>query len=96
MLGKPITISSGYRSPKLNKAVGGSTNSKHVTGQAVDFICPAFGSPEEVMRAIIKAGISFDQCILEFPPNGWVHMSFTENPRKQALIIDTKGTRAFK
>lgn len=96
VLGKPITISSGYRSPRLNKAVKGAANSQHVTGQAVDFICPGFGKPEDVVKAIVKAGIVFDQLILEYPPDGWVHMSVSPNPRKQALIIDRRGARAYK
>lgn len=95
VLDKPITISSGYRSPRLNKAVKGAANSQHVTGQAVDFICPAFGTPQEIVNAILKAGILFDQLILEFPPNGWVHMSVSAKPRKQSLIIDRAGTRAY-
>lgn len=94
-LGKPITISSGYRSPRLNKAVRGAAKSQHVTGHAVDFICPAFGTPAEIVKALLKAGTVFDQLILEFPPNGWVHMSVTDRPRKQALIIDRNGARAY-
>lgn len=96
LLGVPIIISSGYRSPALNAAVGGSKTSQHMTGEAVDFTAPGFGSPRHVMDRILDAGIGFDQCILEFPPNGWVHMSFVPSgARRQALLIDGGGTRVF-
>lgn len=93
LLGAPIVISSGYRSPLLNQVVRGSKSSQHLTGQAVDFIAPGFGTPAEIVRAIVKAGLAFDQCILEF--DRWVHISFSDKPRRQALIIDRNGTRAF-
>lgn len=93
LLGAPVLVSSGYRSPALNKAVGGSVKSQHMTGQAVDFICPGFGSPAQIVRAIIKSGMQYDQVIVEF--DRWVHLSFSDKPRKQALIIDRNGTRDF-
>lgn len=96
LLGVPIIISSGYRSPALNKAVGGAKNSQHVLGQAVDFTAPGFGTPRAVMDRIVDSGMVFDQCILEFPPNGWVHMSFVHGGgRHHALVIDKDGTRPF-
>jgi len=95
ILGKPIIISSGYRSPRLNKAIKGASKSQHVTGHAVDFICPAYGTPAEIVKTLLRTGMVFDQLILEFPPDGWVHMSVTEKPRNQALIIDKSGTRAY-
>lgn len=93
LLGAPISISSGYRSPAVNKAVGGAANSQHLTGQAVDFICPGFGKPEAVVRTIIASGMKFDQIIHEF--DSWVHLSFSDKPRMQALTIDRKGARPF-
>jgi hypothetical protein len=94
LLGVPIIISSGYRSPELNKAVSGSKTSQHMTGQAVDFTAPGFGSPRHVIDRIIDAGMQFDQLILEFPPNGWVHASVTATGgRQQALLIDKNGTQ---
>jgi zinc D-Ala-D-Ala carboxypeptidase len=93
VLGAPIIISSGYRSPDVNHAVGGQTNSQHQTGEAADFICPGFGTPHEIVTRLIKSGVNFDQCIVEF--GRWVHVSFAKSPRRQALIIDHDGTRAF-
>lgn len=92
-LGKPVLISSGYRSPALNKAVGGSNTSQHTKGEAVDFTSPGFGSPRQIMDAIVKSGINYDQIALEY--NRWIHISFSTKNRKQALIIDKAGTRVF-
>lgn len=93
LLGTPILISSGYRSPEVNKAVGGSKNSQHTQGQAVDFIAPKFGTPAQIVSAIRQSDIAYDQVILEF--NRWVHISFRDQPRKMALVIDSSGTRAM-
>lgn len=92
--GYPILISSAYRSPAVNAAVGGSKTSQHMTGQAVDFTCPKFGTPREIVQRIKNSGISFDQLILEF--DRWVHISFTENSnRNQVFAIDRNGARDF-
>lgn len=95
---KPINISSGYRSPMVNNLVGSKPSSQHLTGQAVDFTCPSFGSPSAIVRRIVSSGIEYDQCILEFASplgGGWVHISFSDKPRRQALIIDSTGARAY-
>jgi zinc D-Ala-D-Ala carboxypeptidase len=93
---RAILISSGYRSPELNQAVGGSATSDHCKGLAADFICPSYGTPNDIVRAIAASGLSFKQVIREF--DKWVHLSIPEEgqePRKQALIIDREGTRAY-
>lgn len=82
---RPIIVTSGYRSLAVNKAVGGSTASAHMTGHAVDFTCPAFGTPSAVARHLAKhlpAG-SFDQIIEEF--GRWVHIGFGPGTRGQLL-----------
>lgn len=91
----PIVISSGYRSPAVNKAVGSkSKKSQHLSGQAIDFTCPKFGSPRKIVEAIKNSDINYDQVIYEF--DEWVHISFTQSDnRKQALTIDSQGTRLF-
>jgi zinc D-Ala-D-Ala carboxypeptidase len=93
---RSILVSSGYRSPELNQAVGGSATSDHCKGLAADFICPSYGTPNDVVRAIAGSNLSFKQVIREF--DKWVHLSIPEEgqePRKQALIIDREGTRAY-
>jgi hypothetical protein len=80
LLGAPMLISSGYRSRALNAAVGGSKESAHCLGYAMDFICPAAGSPLHVCLKIAAAKIKFDQCIHE---GTWVHISFDPRYRMQ-------------
>ena len=93
-LGAPVIVSSGYRCPELNEAVGGRPNSQHLTGQAVDFICPGFGSPATVVSALVDSGIEYDQLICEY--GRWVHISWApQNRRREALVIDSSGTRPF-
>ena len=80
----PILISSGYRSPKLNAAVGGSSTSDHIDGDACDFKAPAFGAPINICHAIVKSGLRFDQLIEE---GTWVHISFGPRMRQQVLTM---------
>lgn len=92
LLGTAILISSGYRSPALNKLIGGSKTSQHAVGLAADFTSPRFGTPAEIVKAIKASNINFCQLILEY--DSWVHISFSRiNPRRQTLIIDHQGTR---
>lgn len=90
--GKPVMISSGFRCKALNDAVGSKDTSQHRTGFAADFRVPGM-TPDEVVRAVIASGIGYDQIIREF--DRWTHISVSDKPRKQALIIDKSGTRAF-
>ncbi len=82
-------INSGYRGPELNEAVGGSSNSQHCKGQAVDIECP--GTANYELASWIEQNLDFDQLILEFytpgiPDSGWVHVSYkTEGNRKSVL-----------
>lgn len=89
--GVPILISSGYRSPEVNARVGGSDRSQHMRGEAADFTAPRFGTPRQIVDALAESDVPYDQCILEF--GQWVHISFRDKPRRQALIIDRTGTR---
>jgi zinc D-Ala-D-Ala carboxypeptidase len=92
LLGAPISISSGYRSPALNAKVGGAATSAHVKGYAVDFNCHAFGAPLAVAQDLAECALGFDQLIHEF--GTWVHISFEPRPmRRQLLTIDHQGTR---
>ena len=65
---------------------------QHPSGNAVDFTSP-YGSPEALVRVIRNSGIEYDQLLLEF--NSWVHISFSDTPRHQVLVIDKFGTRNF-
>lgn len=81
-LDSPIYVSSWYRSPKLNVAVGSSTTSAHVKGWAIDFIAPKFGTPIEICRAIVNSDIQYDQLIYE---GTWIHISFAPAMRQQVF-----------
>ena len=96
--GRPILISSAYRSDALNTAVGGSKNSQHTLGEAVDFTCPTFGTPDQVVRALQASAVPYHQLIREF--GRWVHISFKfgiplAQIKRQSLIIDSTGTRLY-
>jgi uncharacterized protein YcbK (DUF882 family) len=88
--GKPIIISSGYRSKAVNDAVGSRDTSSHRLGLAADFRVPGM-VPDAVVRALLK--LPYDQIIREF--DAWTHISIADKPRRQALIIDKAGTRPF-
>jgi hypothetical protein len=94
--GKPIMVNSAFRSKAVNDAVGSKDTSQHRIGCAADIRVPGM-TPDQVVRAIIASDLGFDQVIREF--DRWTHVSIpnqaTGSPRKQALIIDKAGTRAF-
>lgn len=89
--GHPIRVLSGYRSPAVNKAVGGSKSSAHMTGHAVDFTCPGFGTPAQVAAHLAKHLTHFDQIIEEF--GQWVHIGFGPGKRQQLLTARKVGGR---
>ena len=93
---KPIFINSGYRNLELNELLGSKATSSHVKGLAADFTCRQFGTPNEIVFAIINSDIDYDQLILEY--DQWVHISFCEDekiPRRQALVINKDGTMIY-
>lgn len=95
LLDKPITVTSGYRSEAVNRAVGGVGKSQHSTGMAVDFICPGFGTPLEICQALEPkmAELGIDQLIHEY--GSWVHVSQPgtgAQARHMALTISNSGT----
>jgi zinc D-Ala-D-Ala carboxypeptidase len=91
---KPILISSGYRSPQVNAAVGGSKSSAHMSGLAADFSCPGFGTPLQICKKLHPhmKELGIDQLIHEY--GTWVHLGLSASaPRHMALTIDNRGTR---
>lgn len=90
----PVIISSGYRSENVNRAVGGSARSDHLTASAADITAPAFGSPLQVCRFLApRVGeLGIGQLIHEF--GAWVHVS-TRMPDKavnRIITISHAGT----
>jgi zinc D-Ala-D-Ala carboxypeptidase len=101
LLRKPIIVTSALRTLPVNRVIGSKDTSQHTKGCAADIKVPGM-TPDQVVRAIVASGLSFDQVIREFAkPNGsgWTHLSIPNttdtSPRRMALIIDDQGTRAF-
>ena len=90
--GKPIMINRAIRSKAVNDAVGSKDSSQHRLGLAADFRVPGM-TPDAVVRTIIAANLPYQQIIREF--DAWTHISISDKPRRQALIIDKAGTRPF-
>lgn len=88
LVGAPITVSSGYRSPALNRAVGGAASSAHVLGLAAD-ISTAKLAPKALAMLIRQSDIAFDQLIYE---GTWVHIALSASaPRRQVLTAKFAG-----
>jgi hypothetical protein len=88
---RPLTVSSGYRCPDLNRWVGGAANSAHVQGLAADISCAGL-APRELARLIQQSAIAFDQLIYE---GTWVHIGLADGaPRRQVLTAHFDGGRA--
>lgn len=90
MIGKPIRVTSGYRSPKLNRAVGGSRTSQHVHGQAADIQVNGM-TVQELFDKIVASGIPFDQIIQEF--DSWVHISFSKSRQRRSILYAYKDAK---
>ena len=94
--GKPVIINSAFRSEAVNAAVGSKNTSQHRVGCAADIRVPGM-TPDEVVRAVMRSGLEYDQIIREF--DRWTHVSIPTvqgtPARRQALIIDKTGTRPY-
>ena len=87
-MGEPVIINSGYRSPELNKKVGGVRDSQHLIGEAADINCK--GSMEYANRIIefIMMNLKFDQLILERNKGAfWVHVSYTTSGKNRQQYL---------
>ena len=95
-VGKPIIVTSGFRSVQLNAKVGGSIYSAHMDGRAADIVAPAFGTPRELAELIVALDLEFDQVLLEF--DRWVHVAVSEKPRHQILTAKraADGTTVYE
>jgi len=96
----PIRISSGYRSPSLNRACGGSNKSQHCKGEAVDIQFWENGemNNKKLFDWIIDNGIEFDQMINEFDYS-WIHISLKEKKNRKDVLIaykDEDGDTRYK
>lgn len=85
----PVHATSGYRCPALNTLVGGQPNSQHIGGNAADFWVS--GHTLDEVFAWAREHLEFDQLIREFPPNGWVHVSYALPLRGEVLLYTREG-----
>jgi hypothetical protein len=102
LLGRPIVINSGYRSPEVNRHIGGSSRSQHCLGEAADIECP--GVSNLALALHIESGaVPFDQLILEFhdvgdDASGWVHVSHrgAANRRQVLTAVRVDGVTQYR
>ena len=91
--GKPLRVTSGYRSEELNKAIGGSSKSQHSKGEALDMQSTK-GYTNKELFMFIKDHLNFDQLIGEFPDNvgeyAWVHCSYKKEGNRGEVLIAYK------
>lgn len=89
----PVVITSGYRSPQLNTAIGGSPTSDHCLGMAAD--CEVLGMDNKQFARWVEENLKFTQLILEFyteglPDSGWVHISYDPKDLKCQVLTAKK------
>ena len=89
--GKPLTVTSGYRCPALNKAVGGSRTSQHITGQAADISTGNIVDNARLFHLVIGSKFPFDQLIFEKGDinvgPAWVHVSYRNDGKNRRQIL---------
>jgi uncharacterized protein YcbK (DUF882 family) len=86
-IGKPITVSSGYRSPRLNKAVGGAENSDHMRGLSADIIIAGV-HPSDVCKTALNLGLPMKNIINEY--GKWTHITLGEEGQKTIAMTAEK------
>lgn len=84
--GRPIYVNSGYRSPKLNTKVGGTSTSQHLFGMAADITTGNASNNEKLFKLIQNLKLPFDQLIDE-KNYSWIHVSYGPKNRRQILKL---------
>ena len=97
-LGVPVIVTSGYRAPAVNKAVGGVTSSDHMQGHAADIVAPRYGTATQIARTLapLVSVLGIGQIILEgVKGKQWVHVStrVPDKPANRVITITDKGTQ---
>ena len=90
---EPIYISSFYRSPELNKAIGGSAKSQHCKGEAIDIDDVYSKATNADFFNYIKDHLEFDQLIWEFGDDtnpAWVHVSYRLGNNRMRILKAVK------
>ena len=99
--GKPIHVSSGYRCPELNKAVGGVPTSQHLKGEAADITAGSRRENAELGRLIVKSGcfdqVIFEQSNRECTECDWVHVSWKRvGTNRRNVLRLVKGSKKYE
>ncbi len=84
--GRPITVTSGYRCPELNKAVGGAATSQHLLGEAADITTGNPVDNRRLFQMVQSLRLPFDQMIDESDFT-WIHISYSPRNRRQILKL---------
>lgn len=96
ILGGAVLVDSWYRCVELNQLLGSHFTSQHIKGEAVDWICPAVGTPIQLVRQLVPymAQLKIDQIILEW---SWIHTSFCANPNSvpRGNVITLMGNGGY-
>lgn len=97
LLGIPITVTSGYRSDAVNKAVGGAKTSQHCKGEAADLVC----SDNRLLFEVIRGSVVFDQLIWEYGTDEqpqWVHVSYRSQGNRGEVLraVKENGRTTYK
>jgi len=87
---RPVIVTSGFRSVRLNKAIGGSSTSQHCKGEAADFTVPGVSNYE--LCKWMERNLNYDQLIYEYGESGWVHSSYRE-PFRNMELTKRRGSR---
>jgi hypothetical protein len=90
LVGKPVHVSSAYRSPAVNKAVGGSAKSAHMRGLAADITVSGMAS-RDLAELIRSSSIAYDQLILEF--GQWVHIGLAEGVMRRQVLTASNSPK---
>ena len=97
-LGVPVIVTSGYRAPAVNRAVGGVTSSDHMQGHAADIVAPGYGTATQIARTLapLVSVLGIGQIILEgVKGKQWVHVStrVPDKPANRVITITDKGAQ---
>ena len=102
--GAPIIVTSGYRCPALNRAIGGASGSQHTKGEAADIrtLSDSREDNMKLLKCLLDSGIEFDQVIAENVDGAgrpdWIHVSFTRsraNRKKRTTMKKIAGRTTY-
>jgi hypothetical protein len=94
--GRPITVSSGYRSPRLNLAVGGVKTSQHQEGKAADLVAGSREDNYKLFQLAIKLKLPYDQIIWEKTATAtWVHISYDPARNRRQILPESEAAKRY-